>query len=60
MEGLVGHNLASCTSKISVFRLSLPDLGISDICLVDSPGFDDTNKSDLEVFTIISDWLRGT
>jgi predicted GTPase len=30
------------------------------VCLIDSPGFDDTNKSDYDTLKEISDWLTVT
>jgi len=57
VTGLVGHGLASFTTGISVIRLSFPEL---DLCFVDTPGFDDTNKSDVDIFKMISDWLDST
>jgi len=57
VTGLVGHTLASFTTEISVIRLSFPGL---DLCFVDTPGFDGTDKSDVNVFKMISDWLNST
>ncbi len=42
MMGIAGHSLESCTSEISVIKLRCAS-GV-DLCLVDTPGFDDTNK----------------
>ncbi|KAJ3513213.1 hypothetical protein NLJ89_g3073 [Agrocybe chaxingu] len=56
----VGHGLQSCTSDINVVKLSFPELVSADIYFVDTPGFDATNKSDLEVLGQISDWLNNT
>ena len=60
MEGKAGHTLESCTNKISVVKLSFPGLIDSDICFVDTPGFDDTRISDTEILKMISDWLSNT
>jgi hypothetical protein len=60
VERRVGHTLESCTSEISIVRLSLPEIVDSDICFVDTPGFDDTNKSDVDIFKMISGWLIDT
>ena len=57
VTGLVGHGLASFTTEISVIRLSFPGL---DLCFIDTPGFDDTHRSDVEIFKMISDWLNNT
>jgi len=56
----VGHSLESCTSEITAVKLSFPELVASDIYFVDTPGFDDTNKSDLDIFKMISEWLNDT
>jgi len=56
--GIAGHSLQSFTSEISVFKFQGPT-GV-DLYLVDTPGFDDTNKSDLEIFKLISKWLSKT
>ena len=29
-----------------------------DIVFVDTPGFDDTNKSDMEILEMLANWLR--
>lgn len=57
MTGIVGHDLESFTNDISVIKLSFPGL---DLCFVDTPGFDDTNKSDVCILKLISDWLFTT
>jgi predicted GTPase len=60
INGIVGHSLESCTNEISVIKFPVPELLDSEICLVDTPGFDDTNKSDVDVFRMVSDWLNDT
>ena len=55
--GLVGDGLATFTTEISATRLSF--LG-RDLCFVDTPGFDGTNESDVDVFKMIADWLNKT
>jgi len=60
IEGIVGHSLESKTNEISVIKLSFPGIADSDICFVDTPGFDDTNKSDVQIFEMISNWLLDT
>jgi len=59
LTGIAGHSLQSCTSEVSVFRLRLPWHGLN-LCFVDTPGFDDTNKSDLDILKLIAKWLSGT
>jgi len=55
--GIAGHGLQSFTSKISVVKLAYPGV---NLCFVDTPGFDDTNTSDLDIFKMISNWLVKT
>ena len=52
-DKIVGHDLESCTTELSMLR-------IDDIVLVDTPGFDDTNKTDREILSMIADWLTTT
>ncbi len=56
----VGNELYSCTQKISVVKLSSPGVVDSDICFVDTPGFDDLHRCDIDVLKIISDFLNKT
>ena len=51
----IGHSLHSCTADIRAVRV--PG---SNIILVDTPGFDDTEKSDTEVLKLIASWLERT
>jgi len=60
IRGIVGDGLESCTNKIAVFKISFPELPGFDIHFVDTPGFDDTTKSDVDIFKMISDWLHNT
>ncbi|KAF9447814.1 kinase-like protein [Macrolepiota fuliginosa MF-IS2] len=53
----VGHSLASCTSKVSAVRMRFSDN--SSIVLVDTPGFDNTCFSNLEILNIIAEWLKN-
>ncbi|KDR78020.1 hypothetical protein GALMADRAFT_244991 [Galerina marginata CBS 339.88] len=53
----VGHGLRSCTTEVSAVRIKGHPQHGSRIVLVDTPGFNDTNKTDLEVLEIISKWL---
>ena len=60
ITGVVGHGLKSCTQHITIFRCSFPDLDGANVCLVDTPGFNDIHKSDYDIFKPISDWLIKT
>ncbi|KAI6117054.1 P-loop containing nucleoside triphosphate hydrolase protein [Pisolithus croceorrhizus] len=52
----VGHDLTSCTSEIKATKLKLEE---DSVVLVDTPGIDDTNKSDMHILKLISDWLKA-
>ncbi|PPQ74129.1 hypothetical protein CVT24_012841 [Panaeolus cyanescens] len=57
----IGHDLQSCTSELSITRASIVGGGTTtNVVLIDTPGFDDTNKSDLQIFQLISAWLERT
>ena len=51
----VGHALTSCTSEVKATKCEDPTL--TNIVLVDTPGFDNTRKTDLEILELISKWL---
>ncbi|KAI6038343.1 P-loop containing nucleoside triphosphate hydrolase protein [Pisolithus marmoratus] len=53
----VGHNLTPCTSEIKVTRCAIDGF---NVVLVDTPSFNDTNKSELKVLGMISDWVDNT
>ncbi|KAL4062804.1 P-loop containing nucleoside triphosphate hydrolase protein [Scleroderma yunnanense] len=53
----VGHTLTSHTSEIKATRYKI---GGASVVLVDTPGFDDTKKSDLEILESIANWLGET
>jgi hypothetical protein len=53
----VSHDLELSTSEISMIKMSL--LGCN-VVFVDSPGFNNTMRSDSEILKTISDWLEIT
>ncbi|KAF8420760.1 P-loop containing nucleoside triphosphate hydrolase protein [Boletus edulis BED1] len=55
----IGHELISCTKDILAIRFRDRESG-RHIVLVDTPGFDDTYNSDLEILNLISDWLNSS
>ncbi|KIM73947.1 hypothetical protein PILCRDRAFT_716716 [Piloderma croceum F 1598] len=55
----VGHGMESHTSDIRSVRVPHPIRG-HPMVFVDTPGFDDTYKSDTEILTIIANWLLKT
>ncbi|KAJ5591975.1 P-loop containing nucleoside triphosphate hydrolase protein [Penicillium hispanicum] len=51
----IGHDLKACTSVVDVYAYdALPN---RTVYLIDTPGFDDTKKSDTEVLSEIAAWL---
>ena len=56
----MGHTLESCTSEIKIVKLSVPELADGDVVFVDTPGFDDTHKSDADILKMVADWLKTT
>jgi hypothetical protein len=57
----VGHKLESYTSEVRAVRYVRPgDPSGARFVIVDTPGFDDTNKSDTEILTLIAQWLQTT
>jgi hypothetical protein len=56
----VGHSLHSYTANIRAVRVNHPRGGNRPFVFVDTPGFDDTTKSDTEVLTLIAEWLKQT
>jgi predicted GTPase len=55
----IGHGLVSCTDKVRAVRCHHPSEDC-DIVLVDTPGFDDTFKSDAKILEHIANWLKET
>ena len=52
------ERLASFTRDIHAVRV-LHHVEFGDrLVLVDTPGFDDTDRSDMEILTLIGDWLK--
>jgi len=54
------QGLKSVTSEIKAFRVFNPrvETPISSLVVVDTPGFDDTNKTDYEILNMSAEWLR--
>jgi GTPase Era involved in 16S rRNA processing len=55
----IGHRLLSCTDEVRAVRCQHPSKD-GDIVLVDTPGFDDTFKSDAQILEQIANWLKDT
>jgi len=52
----VGHGLKSVTTEIRAVRCQHPD-GKGTVVFVDTPGFDDTYRSDIDVLSQIAGWF---
>ncbi len=50
----VGHDLTSFTSDIKPVVIAK---GGRSLVIVDTPGFDDTYKSDTEILALIAEWI---
>ncbi|KAF8420558.1 hypothetical protein L210DRAFT_3491413 [Boletus edulis BED1] len=55
----IGHALRSCANDVRAIRFLHQESG-RNVVLVDTPGFNDTFKSDLEILNTISDWLNSS
>ncbi|KAI1365558.1 P-loop containing nucleoside triphosphate hydrolase protein [Xylaria arbuscula] len=56
----IGHDLQSCTQDVQTYFFRHPKLLDGRVCLVDTPGFDDTHKTDAEVLRTLAAWLTET
>ncbi|KAI1305487.1 P-loop containing nucleoside triphosphate hydrolase protein [Xylaria venustula] len=56
----IGHDLQSCTQDVRTYSFRHPKLQSGRIHLVDTPGFDDTNRTDTEVLRTVAAWLKET
>ncbi|KDR74103.1 hypothetical protein GALMADRAFT_269593 [Galerina marginata CBS 339.88] len=56
----VGHSLKSCTSAVGAVRIRGHPKYDDRIVVVDTPGFDDTEKTDQEILQTIAEWLVTT
>ncbi|CAL8578089.1 hypothetical protein XPA_003890 [Xanthoria parietina] len=54
-EMKIGHNLSSCTQEVEEVPCKV---GNHYVILVDTPGFNDTNRSDTEILTALADWMK--
>lgn len=51
----IGHTLEACTSKVAILPATLSDG--TKLFLADTPGFDDTYKSDTDILREVASWL---
>ncbi|KAJ2915301.1 hypothetical protein MD484_g5092, partial [Candolleomyces efflorescens] len=60
----VGHGMRSCTEKVKSVVAMLPESHPTRpncrLVLVDTPGFDDTTRSDLDILRSVATWLAST
>ncbi|KAF4462061.1 hypothetical protein FALBO_11137 [Fusarium albosuccineum] len=54
----IGHELESCTSTVDVYPCNF--LPGRTVYLIDTPGFDDTEKTDTDVLREIAAWLADS
>ena len=61
---LVGRRLESCTTELGFGYIETierqPLLKEYRIVLIDTPGFDDTHKTDFAILTKIATWLENS
>ncbi|KAK5652804.1 hypothetical protein OQA88_9470 [Cercophora sp. LCS_1] len=51
----VGHGLDPCTQEPQAVKFKLDN---RDVILIDTPGFDDTTRSDIEILAETGEWLE--
>jgi predicted GTPase len=56
VEVVESASLESCTSEIEEVTVKING---KKVALIDTPGFDDTNKSDTEILTLITNYLES-
>ncbi|KAF2652458.1 P-loop containing nucleoside triphosphate hydrolase protein [Lophiostoma macrostomum CBS 122681] len=54
---MIGHGLESCTQDVQIVPCTLE--GGRKIYLVDTPGFDDSYRSDSDILRELADWLNS-
>ncbi|KAK5442622.1 hypothetical protein LTS15_011046 [Exophiala xenobiotica] len=57
MDVEIGHTFMSCTTEVNPIRFAYDNF---DITLIDTPGFNDTTRTETEVLRDIADWLDIT
>jgi predicted GTPase len=55
---VAGHGLKSCTAEIRSYRCQHADGSESNVVLIDTPGFDDTEIKDADILAGIAQWLK--
>jgi predicted GTPase len=54
----VGKSLESCTAEVKTSEVFT--LNGQEVVLIDTPGFNDTNKTDTEILRLIARFLEST
>lgn len=56
----IGHDLESCTQSVDTYPFIYDGAPQKRVFLVDTPGFDDSTRSDAEVLRELAAWLTAT
>ena len=54
----IGSDLMSVTRDVAGFRCRHPHRSNQNVVFLDTPGFNDADRSDIDVLTTIIDWLE--
>lgn len=57
---VIGHELDSCTQEVRAFSCLHPNGSGQKVVLVDTPGFNDTERTDYDILQNIALWLKAT
>ncbi|KAH7908657.1 kinase-like domain-containing protein [Hygrophoropsis aurantiaca] len=57
---VIGHSLDSCTRYVQTFTCAHPRQHGRNVVFVDTPGFDDSQRTDYEILEEIAKWLETT
>ena len=57
---VVGDDSESCTQGVRAFGCLHPDRSGRKVVIVDTPGFNDAQRTDYDVLEIIARWLDQT
>jgi GTPase Era involved in 16S rRNA processing len=56
----IGHDLGSCTQDVRAISYPHPNGCGRNVVFVDTPGFDDSERTDYDVLNAIAEWLKQT
>lgn len=56
----VGDDYESCTQQVRAYGCIHPDGSGRNVIIVDTPGFDDTYRFDIDVLRDLAKWLEKT